>query len=100
MKGKKVSGLDTAELQRQMQDAQEQLFRLRFQMGMGQTEGLKKYRVLRKDRARLLTALRAKELAGEIITPLASAKAAPVAAKAPSRGGRLAGLFRRNKKKQ
>ena len=25
-----------------MQDAQEQLFRLRFQMGMGQTEGLKK----------------------------------------------------------
>jgi len=99
MKGKKVAGLDTAELQRQTQDAQEQLFRLRFQMSMGQSEGLKKYRVLRKDRARLLTALRAKELAGEVITPLAAPKAAPIAKKAPKKGGRFAGLFGRNKKK-
>ncbi len=99
MKGKKVGGLDTAELQRQAQDSQEQLFRLRFQMGMGQSEGLKKYRVLRKDRARLLTALRAKELAGEVITPLAARKPEPLTTKAPSKGGRLAGLFRRNKKK-
>jgi len=99
MKGKKVGGLDTAELQRQAQDSQEQLFRLRFQMGMGQSEGLKKYRVLRKDRARLLTALRAKELAGEVITPLAAPKAAPMAKKAPKKGGRFAGLFGRNKKK-
>ena len=98
MKGKKVGGLDTAELQRQAQDSQEQLFRLRFQMGMGQSEGLKKYRVLRKDRARLLTALRAKELAGETIVPLA-ARPAPLVKKAPSKGGRLAGLFKRNKKK-
>ena len=35
----------SADLERQVQDAQEQLFRLRFQMGMGQLEGLKKYRV-------------------------------------------------------
>ena len=99
MKGKKVSGLDTAELQRQTQDSQEQLFRLRFQMSMGQSDGLKKYRVLRKDRARLLTALRAKELAGEVITPLAAPKAAPIVKKAPKKGGRFAGLFGRNKKK-
>lgn len=98
MKGKKVGGLDTAELQRQAQDSQEQLFRLRFQMGMGQSEGLKKYRVLRKDRARLLTALRAKELAGETIVPLAAAKRAPLVTKAPSKGGRFAGLFKRKKK--
>ena len=50
--------LDRAELERQAQDAQAQLFRLRFQMGMGQFEGLKKYRALKKDRARMLTVLR------------------------------------------
>ena len=45
-----------------LQDTQEQMFRLRFQMCMGQTEGLKKYRELRKDRARMLTILREREL--------------------------------------
>jgi large subunit ribosomal protein L29 len=73
MKAEKLRGVDAAELQRQALDAQEQLFRLRFQMGMGQTEGLKKYRNLRKDRARMLTVLKEK---GE--TP-----AAPVAQRAP-----------------
>ncbi len=62
-----MRGVDAADLQRQTQDAQEQLFRLRFQMGMGQTEGLKKYRNLKKDRARMLTVLHEKELAGEEI---------------------------------
>ncbi len=57
MKAEKIRGLDTADVQRQVQDAQEQLFRLRFQMGMGQMEGLKKYRNLKKDRARMLTVL-------------------------------------------
>ena len=60
MKADKLSGLDAAELERQLQDAQEQLFRLRFQMGMGQLEGLKKYRALKKDRARMLTVLNEK----------------------------------------
>ena len=60
MKAEKLRGLDAAELQRQQQDGQEQLFRLRFQMGMGQLEGLKKYRALKKDRARMLTVLREK----------------------------------------
>lgn len=57
MKATKYRELDPAELERQTQEAQEQLFRLRFQIGMGQTEGLKKYRNLKKDRARLLTVL-------------------------------------------
>jgi large subunit ribosomal protein L29 len=60
MKADKVRSLDTADLERQLQDAQEQLFRLRFQMGMGQLEGLKKYRALKKDRARMLTVLNEK----------------------------------------
>ena len=66
MKAAKMHGIDAAELQRQAHDAQEQLFRLRFQMGMGQNEGLKKYRNLKKDRARMLTVLHEKEANGEV----------------------------------
>ncbi len=75
MKANRISGFGRAELQRQSYDAQEQLFRFRFQMGMGQTEGLKKYRALKKDRARMLTALSAKRLAGETIPVLEAAPA-------------------------
>jgi large subunit ribosomal protein L29 len=66
MKADKIRNTDAADLQRQVQDAQEQLFRLRFQMGMGQLEGLKKYRALRKDRARMLTVLGEKQRNGEV----------------------------------
>ena len=69
-----MHGLDAAELQRQVQDSQDQLFRFRFQMGMGQMEGLKKYRNLKKDRARMLTVLAEKKAAGE--GPAASTKPA------------------------
>jgi large subunit ribosomal protein L29 len=61
MKAIKYRELDVAELERQSQDAQEQLFRLRFQIGMGQTEGLKKFRKLKRDRARMLTVLSEKQ---------------------------------------
>jgi large subunit ribosomal protein L29 len=44
----------------------EQAFRLRFQMSMGQTDGLKKIRVMRKERAQLLTIRRERELASEV----------------------------------
>jgi large subunit ribosomal protein L29 len=76
MKALKYRELDVAELERQQQDTQEQLFRLRFQIGMGQTEGLKKYRNLRKDRARLLTVLGAKKSNGETAEQVAAVKAA------------------------
>jgi large subunit ribosomal protein L29 len=81
MKAEKIRSMDATELQREANDAQEQLFRLRFQMGMGQTEGLKKYRGLRKDRARLLTALSAKRNAGETIPALAPPPKKAVAVK-------------------
>jgi large subunit ribosomal protein L29 len=72
MKAERMRGIDAAELQRQAQDAREQLFRFRFQMGMGQLEGLKKYRNLKKERARMLTVLREKEAAGEVpVEPVA-----------------------------
>ena len=62
MRADKVRELDNAELHRQCSDFREQSFRLRFQMAMGQTDGLKKLRTMKKDRARMLTILRDREL--------------------------------------
>jgi large subunit ribosomal protein L29 len=58
MKADKLRGLDDTELNRQLNEMNEQMFRLQFQMRMGQLEGLKKARVMRKDRARIQTILR------------------------------------------
>ena len=58
----KARGLDEAELKKQLREGDEQILRLRFQMAMGQTEGLKKVRSLKKERARMLTVLREREL--------------------------------------
>ena len=58
----KIRETDTKELDGQQKEMQDQMFRMRFQMSMGQAEGLKKYRQLRKDRARILTVLRQREL--------------------------------------
>jgi len=74
MRADKIRGVDVADLERQVQDSQEQLFRFRFQMGMGQMEGLKKYRILRKDRARLLTVLNEKRANGETAAPAPASK--------------------------
>jgi large subunit ribosomal protein L29 len=65
MRAEKVRDLDSAELQVQLKDMNEQIYRLRFQLLMGQSDGLKKYRGLRRDRARVLTILRERELAAE-----------------------------------
>ena len=58
----KARALDEAEVHKQLRDGREQMFRLRFQMSMGQMDGLKKVRALKKDRARMLTVLREREL--------------------------------------
>ena len=68
----KFRALDTAELDKQLREGAEQMFRLRFQMSMGQMDGVKKVRLLRKERARILTVLQQKGVA-----PSAAA-AAPV----------------------
>jgi large subunit ribosomal protein L29 len=62
MKPNKFREIDTTDLTGQARETEEQLFRLRFQIGMGQTDGVKRYRELRKDRARMLTVLREREL--------------------------------------
>ena len=58
---KKMRDMSVEELRNQENDAHEQMFRLRFQWQMGQTETLTKIRQLRKDRARMLTVLKQKE---------------------------------------
>lgn len=66
MKKDKLRGLDPAEMANKLQEIDEQSFRFRFQMSMGQTEGLRKLREMRKDRARLMTYLRERELGKKV----------------------------------
>jgi len=65
MDAQKVCDLDEQELKHQLKEMDEQMFRLHFQMSMGQMDGLKKVRQMKKDRARIHTILRERELAGE-----------------------------------
>lgn len=65
MTAKEYSDMDLAELEVKEAEAREQMFRLRFQLSMGQVDGLKKYRALKKDLARLLTVQRQKQIAAE-----------------------------------
>ncbi len=62
METEKIRNLSDGELVEQERQAAEQLFRLRFQMKLGQNEGVKKLRELRKDIARIKTIAREREL--------------------------------------
>jgi large subunit ribosomal protein L29 len=55
VKAEEFKQLNSDELDPKETEIREQLFRLRFQLSMGQADGIKKYRVLKKDLARLLT---------------------------------------------
>jgi large subunit ribosomal protein L29 len=57
MKIDKIRNLTDVELSHQEKDLADQLFKLKFQLNMGQTESLKKIRGLRKDIARVKTIL-------------------------------------------
>ena len=55
MKADKIRNLTEEELKHQEGELADQLFKLKFQLNMGQTESLKKIRGLRKDIARVKT---------------------------------------------
>ena len=55
MKADKIRNLTEEELGHQERELADQLFKLKFQLNMGQTESLKKMRGLRKDIARIKT---------------------------------------------
>ena len=62
MKASKLRELSDAELENQVRDMAQQTWKIRFQMATGQTEGVKKLRLLRRDLARAKTLLREREL--------------------------------------
>jgi len=65
MKAEKIRNLTEEELRHQEQEMSDELFRLKFQLSMGQTESLKKIRGLRKDIARVKTVARERAAQGE-----------------------------------
>jgi large subunit ribosomal protein L29 len=58
----KLRDMSKAELETQQGELAEQIFRLRFQLSTGQSEGLKKLRETKRDFARVKTLLRESEL--------------------------------------
>jgi large subunit ribosomal protein L29 len=72
MKKDQLRGLDPTEMQQKLQEIDEQSFRIRFQMSMGQPEGLRKLREMRRERARLLTYLREREIVATAETAVRS----------------------------
>lgn len=73
----KISNLSDDELKVQAAQAGEQLFRIRFQKTLGNTEGLKKIRTLKLDVARIKTAARQRTLAAEKAAAPARVNTAP-----------------------
>jgi large subunit ribosomal protein L29 len=64
MKAEKVRNLTDEELLHQERELADQLFKLKFQLNMGQTESLKKIRGMRKDIARVKTIARERAATG------------------------------------
>jgi large subunit ribosomal protein L29 len=76
----KIRNWSDDELKVQETQFSEQLFRIRFQAKLGQNEGVKKLRELRKDIARIKTVARERTLGIKGAAPVA-VSAAPVKAK-------------------
>jgi len=76
----KIRNWNDDELKTQETQFSEQLFRIRFQAKLGQNEGIKKLRELRKDIARIKTVARERALGVHGAAPVAVA-VAPVKAK-------------------
>src|ERR1035441_9669153 len=87
----KIRNLSDEELKHQEKTSSEQLFRIRFQVSLGQNDGVKKLRQLRKEIAQIKTVARERELgihgeAGEEkqAAPIAETKAAKARKAAPA----------------
>ncbi len=68
----KIHELNDGELKTQEAQAGEQLFRIRFQKSLGNTDGISKLRELKKDIARFKTVARQRAL-GHVTAPQAGA---------------------------
>jgi large subunit ribosomal protein L29 len=86
MEVEKIRNLSDDELALEGRKAAESLFRLRFQMKLGQTEGVKKLRELKKDVARINTIERERELGiHTVVAPKHHAEAEGDTASAPAK---------------
>ncbi len=87
----KIRNLTDVELSHQQRELADQLFKMKFQLKMGQTESLKKIRELKKDIARVKTVMRQKQMASGNGTAAAPPEpvATPTAAEKPARRGLL-----------
>jgi large subunit ribosomal protein L29 len=86
MEVEKIRNLSDEEMALEGRKAAEQLFRLRFQMKLGQTEGAKKLRELKKDIARVNTISRERELGiHTLVAPKHHAHADEVEGSAPAK---------------
>jgi len=83
MELQKIRNLSDNELAHHEQTTAEQLFRLRFQVSLGQNDGVKKLRQLRKEIAQIKTVARERELGigGEKQEAVAAAPAAETKAR-------------------
>ena len=82
----KIRNLSDEELAHQEKTSAEQLFRLRFQVSLGQNDGVKKLRQLRKEIAQIKTIARERELGihGEVNESKAEAPAVTAPADKPA----------------
>ena len=87
----KIRSLSDDELAHQEKTSAEQLFRLRFQVAMGQNDGVKKLRELRKEIAQIKTVARERQLGihGEVkearaAAPIVETKTAKAETAAPA----------------
>jgi len=91
MNVEKIRNLTEVELSHQQRELSDQLFKMKFQLKMGQTESLKKIRELKKDIARVKTVMRQKQIAAGNGSVAAQPEpvSAPVTAEKPARRGLL-----------
>jgi large subunit ribosomal protein L29 len=67
MKITEIRTLSTEEIQGKLDDVREELFRLRFQVATGQLTDTTRLSATRRNLARMMTVLRERELAAEIL---------------------------------
>ena len=65
MKASEIRAMSTEEIETKMNDNQQELMNLRFQFVMGQITDTSRFKVARRDVARMKTILRQRELAEE-----------------------------------
>ena len=66
MKASEIRELSVEEIEEKLNDAQQEMMNLRFQFVMGQITDTSRFKVVRRDVARMLTVLREREIAEEV----------------------------------